>query len=262
MLDLPNLDNKTYREMMEEAVSLIPALTDQWTDFNPQDTGVMLLELMASMTEMQNYYLNQLGDSHYQQYLDLMLPPGRKAIPLDERKLRFKESCSGVTRAVTLSDFETLAMDSGIPLQSVHAAFEGGKVRLYVHSSPNPTQPRDLNALYAFIKPHCLLATRLEIVPRPIVRVRIACQCVYNPADSRASLCQGQVTTLLQNFIQNKKPGTPLNLKTVYTALLDVPAVVKILELSITDANGHGLSASDSKQAVLVVSDIDISLAA
>ena len=38
MMDLPCLDTKTYKKILEESIGRIPSVTNQWTDFNPQDT--------------------------------------------------------------------------------------------------------------------------------------------------------------------------------------------------------------------------------
>ena len=49
---LPNLDDRRYAELVEEALELIPVHAPQWTNHNPSDPGIMLVELFAYLTEM------------------------------------------------------------------------------------------------------------------------------------------------------------------------------------------------------------------
>ena len=45
-LSLPNLDDRTYAGLVEEARALIPALCpEEWTDYNETDPGIALIEL-------------------------------------------------------------------------------------------------------------------------------------------------------------------------------------------------------------------------
>jgi hypothetical protein len=54
-IPLPNLDDRTYADLLEEARSLIPIECPTWTDHNPSDTGIILLELFAWLTEFTLY---------------------------------------------------------------------------------------------------------------------------------------------------------------------------------------------------------------
>lgn len=58
----PNLDDRTFQDIVDEAKSRIPAYFDGWTDHNVSDPGVTLIELFAWMTEMILYRQNQLPD--------------------------------------------------------------------------------------------------------------------------------------------------------------------------------------------------------
>jgi hypothetical protein len=71
-LPTPNLDDRTWQDIVEEAKKLIPAFCPQWTDFNPSDPGLTLVELMAWMTEMIIYRLNRVPDKNYIKFMELM----------------------------------------------------------------------------------------------------------------------------------------------------------------------------------------------
>ncbi|MBO5335550.1 MAG: baseplate J/gp47 family protein [Lachnospiraceae bacterium] len=78
MLKVPQLDDITYEQMMQRAISRIPAMTDEWTDFNSHDPGITVLQMYAWLTDMLNYYMNATGDIHVQKYLKLLGVEPRK----------------------------------------------------------------------------------------------------------------------------------------------------------------------------------------
>ena len=50
-LQLANLDNRAYQDLLDEAQSRIPVHNPEWTNFNKSDPGVTILELFAFLTE-------------------------------------------------------------------------------------------------------------------------------------------------------------------------------------------------------------------
>lgn len=71
-LPSPNLDDRTFDDILDEAKKLIQTKCPQWTDFNPSDPGITLVELMAWMTEMIIYRTNQVPEKNYIKFLELM----------------------------------------------------------------------------------------------------------------------------------------------------------------------------------------------
>lgn len=78
-LPVPNLDDRTWKQLVDESVRLIPRYCPEWTNHNPADPGVTLLELYAWMTEMTLYRLNKVPEKNFLTFLDLigvrLLPP-------------------------------------------------------------------------------------------------------------------------------------------------------------------------------------------
>lgn len=72
MIPSPNLDDRTFEDLVEEAKRLIPQYCPEWTNFNPSDPGITLIELFAWMTEMMLYRLNKVPDKNYLAFLELM----------------------------------------------------------------------------------------------------------------------------------------------------------------------------------------------
>ncbi len=68
----PNLDDRTHRDLMDELMRLIPRYCPEWTDHNPSDPGITLLELFSWLTEMTIYKLNRVTDKTYVALLDLI----------------------------------------------------------------------------------------------------------------------------------------------------------------------------------------------
>jgi len=72
MLKVPQLDDLAYEQIIQKAVSRIPSMTDEWTDFNSHDPGITVLQTYAWLIDMLNYYLNATGDVHIEKYLKLL----------------------------------------------------------------------------------------------------------------------------------------------------------------------------------------------
>ncbi len=71
-LPAPNLDDRSFSKIVEEAKKMITKYCPQWTDFNESDPGITLIELMAWMTEMMIYRINRVPDKNYIKFLELM----------------------------------------------------------------------------------------------------------------------------------------------------------------------------------------------
>jgi hypothetical protein len=68
----PKLDDHNWNSLVEEAKRRIASKCPDWTDFNPSDPGMMLVELMAWMTETVLYRLNRVPDLNYVKFLELV----------------------------------------------------------------------------------------------------------------------------------------------------------------------------------------------
>ncbi len=72
MIPIPNLDDRKFEDIVEEAIRLIPQYCPEWTNFNKSDPGITLLELFAWMTEMVIYRLNRVPENNYLAFLNMM----------------------------------------------------------------------------------------------------------------------------------------------------------------------------------------------
>ena len=51
-LQAPNLDDRTFQDLVREARAMIPRYCPEWTDHNLSDPGITLIELFAWMVEV------------------------------------------------------------------------------------------------------------------------------------------------------------------------------------------------------------------
>jgi hypothetical protein len=71
-LKSPNLDDRDFHQLMEEAKRIIVNKCPQWTDLSPGDPGIVILELFAYLTETMIYRLNRLPEKAYVEFLRLI----------------------------------------------------------------------------------------------------------------------------------------------------------------------------------------------
>jgi hypothetical protein len=71
-LPIPDLDNKRFDQLVEEARKLIPGYSSEWTDHNLSDPGITLIDLFAWLSEIALYRANLVTDNHRLKYLKLL----------------------------------------------------------------------------------------------------------------------------------------------------------------------------------------------
>ena len=109
--ELPDLDGRTYDQLVTEMVRLIPQFTTQWTDYNDSDPGIMLLQLLAWIDESVLYQLNQIPVETQQNFLRWVT-----GLAYSDNETEYSKY------AKTTNDFDFLDMQSYLNnLQSNHA---------------------------------------------------------------------------------------------------------------------------------------------
>jgi hypothetical protein len=85
-LEIPNLDDRNFDQLLQEAKERIARSCPTWTDLSPGDPGTTLLELFAFLTETMIYRLNRIPEKAYIQFLRLigvkLQPPGAAGVNL------------------------------------------------------------------------------------------------------------------------------------------------------------------------------------
>lgn len=71
-LDIPDLDDRSFEQLLEDARKRIPVHSDAWTDHNAHDPGITILETLAFVAESELYRLDRVTDAHVEKYLSLL----------------------------------------------------------------------------------------------------------------------------------------------------------------------------------------------
>lgn len=71
-LPQPNLDDRRFQELVDEAKRMVQQRCPEWTDHNVSDPGVTLIETFAHMVDQLIYRLNRVPDKSHLAFLDLI----------------------------------------------------------------------------------------------------------------------------------------------------------------------------------------------
>ncbi|MGD0603065.1 MAG: hypothetical protein ABSA53_05610 [Streptosporangiaceae bacterium] len=193
-IPLPDLDDQSYADLTAQAQALIPALDPAWTNYNPSDPGITLVELLAWLTEMLLFQVNQVPPASTEAFLRLLNGPHwvrPDGTSLDDA---IRTTILGLReryRAVTAADFEWLALKSwagrssiarvhGLPrcdLEASDPAARYADAPAHVSLVVVPAAGGDstLNAdLLKFLNLRRTLTTRLHVVGPTYLPVQIS----------------------------------------------------------------------------------------
>lgn len=71
--ELPNLDNRSYDQLLVDLVRRIPQYTQAWTDYNDSDPGITLLQMLCWIDESLLYQANAIPLQTQQNFLRWVL---------------------------------------------------------------------------------------------------------------------------------------------------------------------------------------------
>ena len=209
-IPLPNLDDRDYDDLVGEARSLIPVLLPEWTDHNPSDPGVILVEMLAWLTEMQLYQVNQIPQSHTRNFLQLLNGPEWTPPTTGGLDAAVRQSLADLHeryRAATADDYEylvgTVWPAQRQPAGPDRAAVAPAHVSVVVVPAPgtetdtHPVPTEELTTeLHDFLAPRRLLTVRHHVVGPQYVDIGISADLALREdapptealADARARL--------------------------------------------------------------------------
>lgn len=229
-IPLPPLDDRAYADLREEALALIPGLAPGWTNHNPSDPGITLVELFAWLTEMLIYRVNRLPETNTRAFLRLLngsdwkgagdLQEDLRTTVLDLRRRH---------RAVTAEDYEMLAREASpgvararcVPRRDLSATTEAqrrapreGYISLIVVPDPEqdgaldssswPGAPlpdaRLLSDVSAYLDPRRLITVREAVVPPVYVPIQAEIVLAARP-DARVEQLRTRVVQALEGYL-------------------------------------------------------------
>jgi hypothetical protein len=196
-LNVPNLDDRTYGDLVEEALAMLPRYAPSWTNHNPSDPGITVIELLAYFAELYIYRLNRVTRETRLRFLQLMAGVDRHrasewaALSTEEIARGLRQAVRDLRRlqrAVTTEDYERLAREAtadgppaspvvrakAFPRQNLELTVPGGRDReapghLSVIAVPPDGAPRGavvtmLSRVRDHLESSRMLAIRLHIV--------------------------------------------------------------------------------------------------
>lgn len=113
-LPAPILDDRSYQQLRDELVRRIPVYAPEWTDHNPSDPGVTLIELFSFLGENLLFRFNQIPEATKLAFLRLLEIPLRPATP----------SRTLVTFKPKRPDSQALLVERGSELKAGNLSFE------------------------------------------------------------------------------------------------------------------------------------------
>lgn len=229
-LAIPNLDDRTFADLVEEGIAMIPGLAPEWTNHNASDPGITLVELLAYFTELLIYRLNRVSRENRVRFLYLLRgadwsrDAGLRDAPEETVAAEWRRAVTELwepQRAVIADDFEFLArrilaqelgetepavirclMNKNLTAEhpdSTHL----GHVSLIVHVRSQGTvdHAADLRELLkARLGPLCLLTVRLHVVPPSYLFGTLRFRVSARPGVSHDQAQRAAVLALMRHF--------------------------------------------------------------
>jgi hypothetical protein len=195
-----NIDELNFNDLVSEGMALLPIYAPEWTNHNPSDPGVTLVELLAYFTDILLYRAGRVTPAALLQFLRLLNGGARhdcaSLVGADRATLqsaieRVLQDFGEPQCAATAADFEQLALlaarrhashsdsqpheviarcvvDADLSGNRQHAMTkQTGHVSVIV-AQLDQRSPEDAARLRArvrrFLLPRCLLTTRLHVV--------------------------------------------------------------------------------------------------
>lgn len=234
----------SFDELVRDGISLIPAYAPEWTNHNPSDPGITLIELLAYFSEILAYRALRITPDAKLYFLHLLEEGSSSDALRDMPSTVVEEAIRDRVRvlsqaqcAVTARDFERIAMgvaasdaDPGI---TVHAVCVPGVHLRQAPSAPHRSReaPADVSVVLVperelsdgqlrqlcrkvqkELTGYCLLTTRVYVVGPAYLHVAVACRIALKPGLPLSEAMQEIDQALRRRFGPvgpNERPAEP-----------------------------------------------------
>ncbi len=136
-LPAPNLDDRRFQGLVDDAKRLVQQRCPEWTDHNVSDPGVTLIETFAYMTDLLLYRLNQVPDRIFLSYLDLL---GVTLFPPTAARV-------DVTLRLSAPQVQPVAVPAGTQVATMRQSSTGGEPVVFSIVDPLSIVPCSGSAL-------------------------------------------------------------------------------------------------------------------
>jgi hypothetical protein len=217
-LQVPALDDRRFADLLLEARGLISTWAPEWTNHNPSDPGITLVELFAYLAEMLIYRLDRITPAHIAVFLNLLDGGSRRASDLEGTDIAAEIRATVVAlrtvdRAVSTGDFESLALAADprverarcVPRRNLEVDLEEerpGHVSVIILPTAAATaQVTELTAaVEAYLEPRVLLTTHAHAVGPFHLDVSVSAT-VVPVADQTVAQVKQRVVESLSRFL-------------------------------------------------------------
>ncbi|MGM9489714.1 hypothetical protein [Ideonella sp. YS5] len=226
-------------------MSLIPAYAPDWTDHNPSDPGITLIELLAYYSEVLSYRSLRITPDARLAFLRLLSEPvwsgwaalqGGAVTDVDDAIGERVKQLAQIGCASTAKGMEDLALACArhdasasrcktyvrglqgrelrhLPGGPGHDPRAAGDIGLIVATLPPLPQGELLafcDQVHDALKPHCLLTARVHVHPCTVVGVRLAGKIVLRPGVRWKDVAKGIDDELARRFgVERSESGSP-----------------------------------------------------
>lgn len=192
-LPVPNLDDRTFDQLLAEAQALIPRYLPTWTDHNPSDPGIALIEVFAFLSEIAIYQTNRVPERSLENFAALVGTPRKLKEnnetdeSIEQNLRRSLLALQSKYRAITQTDFEQLIQQEFKDKIARTVVLVGDTMIKIVivpkvpETEPAPIPTTELRQeLFEFLRDRRLITTRIQVLPPQYTTVRIALQFVHD----------------------------------------------------------------------------------
>ncbi|MER7079890.1 putative baseplate assembly protein [Saccharopolyspora kobensis] len=134
-LPMPNLDDRRFQDLVDEAKRHVQRRAPEWTDHNVSDPGVTLIETFAHMVDQLVYRLNRVPEKNYLAFLELL---GIRLFPPAAAR-------ADVTFWLSAAQAEVVLLPRGTEVATARS--ETGDAVVFATTEELPIVPCELTAL-------------------------------------------------------------------------------------------------------------------
>jgi hypothetical protein len=227
-LTLPNLDDRTYTDLVEEARNLLVTYAPSLTNHNPSDPLITLTELFAYFTEILLFRQNLVTDANRIAFLWLLNGPSwlkdpdrpndpDRPVPatgeeIDAEVRRTVLMLRQTDRAVTVADFEFLALAADGRIARAHcvpeinleiddATARPGHVSVVIVPKQGVEVAELTTNVASYLEPRRLLATQVHVVGPRYVPVNVHVTLNLLPDARESAVVKGQAVEALTEYL-------------------------------------------------------------
>ncbi|SFK68613.1 putative baseplate assembly protein [Geodermatophilus ruber] len=189
-LPAPNLDDRRFQDLVDDAKRYVQVHCPQWTDHNVSDPGVTLIETFAMVTDQLFYRLNRVPDRLYVRFLELLGLTFVRPTPAttevtfwlsapQEEVVRVPAGTEVATRRTTVDEAITFETTGDLPIVPCAMAALAVKTEDAGEVTDRTDDWRVGTAVPAFsavpVQGDALLVGLSDAVPRCAVTLRLEC---------------------------------------------------------------------------------------